>query len=486
MSNFEPDMRVNGKGMGREEGFGSLSKAGAVGCLVVGAWFIGARHGTPEGSPLPEAVESNRRGTERRDRPVERVAGAFGTREEMAREMRANPKGLDFYLKRWQEEMGAPDPKFGSVAASMALEGYAKEALQLATETVGPGMIRCQIIRAIFRAADPEESAPLFGLLEYGDEKEAACEGLSQVLAFIEAPATLDLGAFGYLGEWRDRFLGGFAVKHVLQQRRTSDEAGSEALRSVFELPLSQEAARRVLMELGDLLPFESWDHLDRAGSTLSGTERHRIMGRMLGVDAARAMELIAAADGREADMMPAFKRWLQLDAAKPIEWLQSQSAHLSVAQKDHATQGIAEFSASQGDCDVAWQWVGQISDVALRKKAEGQVWSMERDIVRRMVHKEPESALRSLIGGESQHQDYWLEEAMTTWLSKDPGQAVAWREANWNTIPAAQSQYLAAAFAKQALAEQDVGTALRWAGLVQDPKTKTRLNEVIAEAGGK
>jgi len=458
-------------------------KIGVLACLLLVVCAAVLIQGNPDDQTLREAKVNDTRRSERQNLPPVSDPQVRGTREEVARALRSNPKGLEFYLKRWQEEMKKPNPSCAGLAGSMALEGYGEEALQLATESFGPGKIRCGIVYAVFRASDPDESALLFALLEHGDEKDAACEGIGQALAFSEAPHKLDVSAFAYLGEWRDRFLGAFAIKYVIQQDRGSPEEASQAYRSIFDLPLSEAMSRRVLLELSGILPFETWEHLGRAGSTLSGTERHSIIEQMFRVDAARAMANVAATGGREAEMTFAFVRWMELDSAEPIQWLQSHSGELSVAQRDHAMRGVAEHSASRGDCDVAWQWIGRIDDPDLRKKAEGQVWSMERDIVRKMVQNGPEDAIRSLVGGESQHRDYWLEEAMQTWISQDPAQAEVWYQKNWNSLPAAKSQFVAAAYAKEAVKTGDLATARQWTNLIQDPKTKERISASIDKA---
>jgi hypothetical protein len=459
-------------------------KAGILACLLLVVVCVAVLiQGSSDDQTLRESKVNDTRRSERQSLPAVRDPQVRGTREEMARALRSNPKGLDFYLQRWQDEMNKPNPSCAGLAGAMALEGFGKEALQLATESFGPGKIRCGIVYAVFRASDPAESALLFALLEHGDEKDSACEGIGQVLAFTEAPHKLDVAAFAYLGEWRDRFLGAFAIKYVLQQHRGSPEEASQAYRSVFDLPLSEAMSRQILFELGGILPFDTWEHLGRAGSTLSGTERHTIIEQMFRADAARAIANVAAAAGREAEMTFAFMRWMELDSAEPIQWLQSHSGKLSAAQRDHAMRGVAEHSASRDNYDVAWQWIGRIDDADLRKKAEGQVWSMERDIVRKMVRNGPEAAIRSLVSGESQHRDYWLEEAMQTWISQDSAQAEEWYQKNWNSLPAAKSQFVAAAYAKEAVKTGDLVTALQWTNLIQDPKTRERISASIDKA---
>jgi hypothetical protein len=93
---------------------------------------------------------------------------------------------------------------------------------------------------------------------------------------------------------------------------------------------------------------------------------------------------------------------------------------------------------------------------------------------------------LQSIVSGKSNYNDYWLEEAMSTWVAKDFDKAQEWYQKNWNSMPANKSQYLAAAFAKQAIGQGDVATARQWAAHIQDAKTKQRIETGIAEAESK
>ena len=196
-------------------------------------------------------------------------------------------------------------------------------------------------------------------------------------------------------------------------------------------------------------------------------------------------MESILSSPSFEDWISPAIKIWLTKDAMKPVEWLEANKANLSTSQREHAVQGIAEYTAREGDSETAWKWVDQITDPKLRKTAEGHVWSMERDAVRQAAGQSPDTTLQAMVAGNSQHADYWLEEAMATWMAKDPAAARDWYQKNSDTIPAGKSQYLAAAFANEALRQGDTGTARQWTARIQDAKTRQRITESIAKAEG-
>lgn len=418
--------------------------------------------------------------------------GPSANRMVTADQVRANGLSLKFYQEAWIATSGSKtdeNSKFfnhlGFVTA-MAIKGYSSEAISLICETYGPGKLRCQLIETVFQCcSDLDASGSLYNLLEYDDEKDSACEGIGWQLAVSAAPDTADLGQFSFLGDRLDSMLAAFAKRYVSQHLNGTSEEISGAFCDAFNLPLSKQAARRTLLELYQISPFDGWGTLIGRDIVLSGAERQQILELMVAKDPAKAVEKIGETKDGEADFTAAFKHWLAIDAAKPIEWFQNNAPNLTAAQKDRSIQGIAEFSASHGNCSVAWLWVEQITNPEIHKAAEGQVWSIERDIIRREVSRDPGIAIQAMISGKSSHQDYWIEEAIGTWVMKEPKEAQDWYLKNWNSLPSDKSQYVAAAFANQAINQGDPAKAREWAAHIQDPKTKQRIEAGIAKAEG-
>lgn len=164
-------------------------------------------------------------------------------------------------------------------------------------------------------------------------------------------------------------------------------------------------------------------------------------------------------------------------------EWLQKNEKRLGTVEIDSIEASMAQFAAKASDLDKANSYLQRIDDPEIKKRVEGQVWTAERDFLRGEVTKDPTGTMESIIDGQSKFGDYWLEEAMGTWISKDFDKAQAWYQDNWNKLPASKSQFLAAAFAKQAAGQGDVEAARQWAGYIQDPKTKQRIEAGIAKA---
>jgi hypothetical protein len=89
------------------------------------------------------------------------------------------------------------------------------------------------------------------------------------------------------------------------------------------------------------------------------------------------------------------------------------------------------------------------------------------------------------LVDGTASYDEYWIEEAVATWVSKDFDGAIAWYEEKWKSLPPSKAQYVAAAFASQSVGQKDFEAARQWADLIQDAKTKERINAAIAKASG-
>lgn len=96
--------------------------------------------------------------------------------------------------------------------------------------------------------------------------------------------------------------------------------------------------------------------------------------------------------------------------------------------------------------------------------------------MVRNAVKNDPEQAVAELVSGKSQHDAYWIEEAMDVWMAKDFDKAEQWYQENWKSLPADKSQYASASFAKRAIKARDLESAAQWIRFIHDPNTKTRI----------
>jgi hypothetical protein len=351
-------------------------------------------------------------------------------------------------------------------------------------ETFGPGKSRCHLIGALFMGSESIDGlSHTFSKLEFPDEIKSACAGISHKLCMVDSPEMIDRNKYAFLGDHYDEVLQKSMELYVSRFSSKSEAELSSAVARALSLQTTGESKRNLLSKLARIAPFETWNQLSSNKIELPGTEQNDLIVQMFGRDASRAITKIAEAQDGEKYFSAAMRLWLDNDARKPIEWLEANKANLSTSKRDHAAQGIAEYTARQGDSETAWKWVEQITDPQLRKAAEGRVWSMERDSLRKEVGQDPAGLMQSIIAGQAKYGDYWLEEAMSTWVAKDSDKAQDWYQKNRNSLPANKSQYLAAAFAKQAIGQGDVATARQWAAHIQDARTKQRIEAEIAKA---
>lgn len=176
-------------------------------------------------------------------------------------------------------------------------------------------------------------------------------------------------------------------------------------------------------------------------------------------------------------------KGWLRNDSNAVETWLGVHGHELGKESYDRSIKTLAAFLADKNRIEDASAWVAKIADPSLRSQAEGEVWSRERELLRQSVGQDPSGTVQDIVAGRSKYGDYWIEEAMSTWIAKDFDKAQDWYQKNWNSMPANKSQYLAAAFAKQAASQGEVATAREWAAHIQDAKTKQRIEAGIAKA---
>jgi hypothetical protein len=396
-------------------------------------------------------------------------------------------------IKRWDtaENSGNDENlKFNTlrgIASLMAINGYSREAIEKINSSFGPGKARCQIISEVFRFSKNSDDLPeLFNLLEFEDEKVAASEGIGRALALASGPIVMDVRKYGYLKGNVDVMLATFAELYVVQNSSGSTQDLAQAFKLAFDLPLSEEVQRITLRKLASIAPFDCWDYITKRGLNLYSREAAEIVQQMVRTSGRATAERLLLSPQSADFLDQSLLLWMRVDASEPVNWMKEESARMTAVQRDKAYSGIVTYSVSQGELDTARKWADLIVDLEQRKKVDGRIWAAERDKLRMEIGKDPVNTVQSIISGQSKYGDYWLEEAMGTWMAKDLNAAQKWYQQNWNTLPAGKSQFVAAAFANQAVQQGDIATAKHWAVYIQDAKTKQRIEAGITKAEGK
>lgn len=325
------------------------------------------------------------------------------------------------------------------------------------------------------------------------DERNFFLRGLSWSLEYKDSLSSIkDINISSLSDSEKSLFFSALALR-VKNYRGIGKEL-SEVINETFEIVTDPKEASLLIVKCSESAPFEMWDAIaDQA--------------RKIGVDGVNAARRASVAAMAKQNGESAMKRIVQLEsgkeraellqtgmtaflAANPVRaeaWLKENNAKLSANENDSISVALAQSTAGNNDFTAAREISNKIKNPELRASADGKIWEAERTGIRKEVASNPVTTIQAIVSGESGYTAYWLEEAMSTWMEKDLDQAREWQEKNWNSIPANKSQYLAAAFAKQAAHEGDMATAREWATHIQDAKTRQRIEAaILAEEGGK
>lgn len=176
--------------------------------------------------------------------------------------------------------------------------------------------------------------------------------------------------------------------------------------------------------------------------------------------------------------------RWLDENPILAMQWLNERQNQLNPIQHDGVSMALATHAASNSTdghtIQDAWTQIEKIQDPTIRKAAEGEVREREKQLVTTAASASPATTINSIISGTSGHEPYWIEEAMHTWIKQDPAEAASWHKNNWENLPPEKSQFIAAAYAKDALANGNSDLALQWAHLIHDETLKSRIISTI------
>jgi hypothetical protein len=389
--------------------------------------------------------------------------------------------------------------------------------------TAGPGQERNDILQDFFFVAGlgPEDAFALRNKLN-GVEKERASIGLacriglksgteflSQLTSFQASLNPSELALIGSGLSLRvDQELSGriFGYKVDTDEASQSDKDSSfrESF-STLEAILSKQDPKVALNVYSDFFencahsaPLAAWSEINKLAEDRPEflKENPKLLQSVISSMAIQNPEsTFAALSGARTlanspDLQKyasvAFGSLLTNDSKAAFEWFEQHSASLEPKLVDGCNMAKANFYSKSADFELARKAASLLSNPELRSKAEGQVWEAERDALRKDIQTAPSKTIESIVSGKSKYAEYWLEESMSSWVGKDFEKAEAWYQSNWKSLPQNKSQYIAAAFANQAIKQGDAATARQWAAYIQDPKTRQRIEAGIAKAAEK
>jgi hypothetical protein len=174
---------------------------------------------------------------------------------------------------------------------------------------------------------------------------------------------------------------------------------------------------------------------------------------------------------------------WLHADTRAASNWFAANQGTLSQGSRDTIASAFATFGATMGEIDTSWDWVGQIQDPEIKRRAEGRVWQAEQSQVQREARENPQATVDAIVSGESPHATYWIETAMTEWVARDAAGAQEWYDENRRSLTPEQNEPVALAYARRAIAEADLNAATQWAQHVISERHRAQIEAELAAA---
>lgn len=406
------------------------------------------------------------------------------------------------FLKEIPNDDGTQDSLRAETIKRLVTVTSLANAINFIGTEFGPGNLKNQLLEHAFSVAknQPRELLAMMEGLSSAAERDAARLALEYRATKEGCFSLADFSNLSRISDNTFDVLRGAILHEFISIRNPASPSGSsnmaqEIISKIAQLnsskTISEKQTTALIITVSENQPFALWSSL----SSDSGSDFARlcepilpsIIKNMAENSPNKTFELLKSTERLPVSVYStAMGIWLAKDSNEASLWAKENITTMKPLAGDNVESAIVKFSVENGDLNGARINFEKIGDPELKKKAEGWIWTTERDILRQDVGKDPAGTMQSIVSGQSNYGDYWIEEAMSTWVAKDFDKAQEWYKKNWNSMPANKSQYLAAAFAKQAAGEGDVATAREWAAHIQDAKTKQRIEAGISEAEGR
>lgn len=374
--------------------------------------------------------------------------------------------------------------ELGQLVLKMTIAGNADYALKKVADTIGEGKTRRNLIESIFsEITDPAIAEKLIGVMT-ADDFNAACKGTKWLVVhalekFSSEGIACDFKKLSFLKENYHSVMTEALEQHVYEMSNNKVDART-ILASLKDLNFPESILVKSLVWLSSRDAFAVNDYIQINHLKIGDKEQNSILKQMLDNDSEKAFAIINKSENVSYETkLSLIKYYLSFDSNADMSKITISDSQLKYAYFHH----LAQNELQSDNITKAWDHANHINDPEIRKKVEGQIWSKERDMVRKAVNQSPQQAITDLVSGKTPHKDYWLEEAMDTWMAKDFDKAEKWYQGNWQSLPAEKSQYMAASFARRAIKSGDLDLARQWATYIRDQKTKTRIERELQNA---
>jgi len=389
-----------------------------------------------------------------------------------------NPSTLDLFRQSLCNRIVRDNPGSGL-----------REAIEIIESKLGNGSLARDYRRHLFESEGfTPDAIEIFQSVRDVNERGALLAAMSSSIRFaddISALKSLDVAAL--TAKERDVIVSALVLRAQNAKLDPNGKPVKDSMAESIDVFRGTKEVTSLLSRFASDSPKEVLDMLSSFETSLTAREFGDVrLACVVSLDGREAMKLARgfAGSGAGSEVFSAgLESYFRTNPVAAERWIAESRASFSPFELEVVSTVAAKNLVAKNDLSRARQELEKISDPKIHARVEGWIWAKERDQLRKEVTGKPSDTVQGIVDGTSNFESYWLEEAVHTWVSKDFDAANAWYEKNWDSLPKEKAQYVAAGFATQAIGQGDVDTARQWAAMIQDAKTKARIEANIAKA---
>jgi hypothetical protein len=250
---------------------------------------------------------------------------------------------------------------------------------------------------------------------------------------------------------------------------------------------LKERAMFNLMMNTSDRMPKECLSMIENAHGNVNQTDLLTVttdaITALFYVSPSHALSSIKNLDGKfdySPAIVPGVQYWLENDSKAALEWLKNNGSSLDSKVFDKSSSTAAEFLLKKGRLNEAAQLIAQIADPVAREAGQEMIRTNESELYLVDAKKDLPAHLDYLTAANSTQPAYFIEKTFSHWIENDPVKAQEWYDKNWNSLSKEKAQYVAAAYASDAVKLRDPVTANHWLKFIMDAKVKERIQGKI------
>lgn len=372
-------------------------------------------------------------------------------------------------------------------------------AMRLLNEQVGEGLTRSNLISTIFRGLR-ENVADSLAKVESlpANQRVFAMMGLFGRVDYRKLP-TSEIAVLFTSKQAKDNpnpLITGLRMEFTNAHDAAEVQAKFDRIGEVLSLIPSEDRALFVATNLfaaAKAFPFQSWaclSSLDLSGVAETDKlvkAKNEIIASMIASDTNKSLETFMKSKNAPPNAFwDALVDLYGRDSKRAELWVEENTGNLAPLQKDQVLSARLD-SLLKGDhlADAA-AIADDIIDESLREKASSAIFKVEKGQYLDRAKTDPVGALGEIVESNTSRSGLLMLEVMSAWMAKDAEQAEEWYASNWNSLPAEKAQFVAAAYAKDAVVKGDAATAKKWAAFISDKNLRDQVLSGIKKTAGK